>query len=129
MKRKFSYPAPTEHQNSTLTLLVFIYHHPHHLLASTSRSATQKKGEEGEKMEKNGKKGSKGHGKPDQNIRKDRRSATGMSGDPKKGGHGGKFTWAGDQSYADDGYMSKGALDAKDPNFEDEEVVEALQAQ
>ncbi|KAK8956046.1 hypothetical protein KSP40_PGU015778 [Platanthera guangdongensis] len=38
-------------------------------------------------------------GQPKSSERKDRRSATGMSGDPKKGGHGGKFTWAGDQRH------------------------------
>ncbi|GKD99338.1 hypothetical protein Tco_1387322 [Tanacetum coccineum] len=26
----------------------------------------------------------------------DRKSSTGMNGSPKKGGHGGKFTWSGD---------------------------------
>lgn len=82
-------------------------------------------------MNGGGKKGSKGHGKPDQDVRKDRRSATGVSGEPKKGGHGGKFTWAGDHRYADEDLISKGgALDAKDPNFEDaEEAMEEQQAQ
>ncbi|KAL6608332.1 hypothetical protein ACP70R_041395 [Stipagrostis hirtigluma subsp. patula] len=32
----------------------------------------------------------------------DRKSATGMSGDPKKGGRGGKFTWEGADGYADE---------------------------
>ncbi|KAM0933620.1 hypothetical protein DsansV1_C35g0230811 [Dioscorea sansibarensis] len=55
--------------------------------------------------------------------RSDRRSATGMNGEPKKGGHGGKFTWAGAQTYSGKEFI-KGVLeietmDAKDPNFED----------
>ncbi|RWW73934.1 hypothetical protein BHE74_00018171 [Ensete ventricosum] len=56
-------------------------------------------------------KGVRGHGKAEQGGRKDRRSATGMNGEPKKGGHGGKFTWAGDQrhSKAEYGGMEKGA--------------------
>ncbi|EEF48161.1 conserved hypothetical protein [Ricinus communis] len=60
-------------------------------------------------------------------ARRDRKSATGMSGSPKKGGHGGKFTWAGDgYSPAEIGYQ-KDVLDAKDPNFEDpEETAETL---
>ncbi|MQL78768.1 hypothetical protein Taro_011180 [Colocasia esculenta] len=70
------------------------------------------------------KKGIKAHAKQGQEARKDRKSGTGMSGAPKKGGHGGKFTWSGDQRYAgeeDGGMMEKGALDARDPNFEDPE--------
>ncbi|KAF5743011.1 hypothetical protein HS088_TW09G01073 [Tripterygium wilfordii] len=56
--------------------------------------------------------------------RNDRKSATGMSGTPKKGGHGGKYTWAGDgYSQAEIGF-EKGAMDAKDPNFEDPEETE-----
>ncbi|XP_062230968.1 uncharacterized protein LOC133928576 [Phragmites australis] len=35
-------------------------------------------------------------------YRSDRKSATGMSGDPKKGGRGGKFTWEGADGYADE---------------------------
>lgn len=69
-----------------------------------------------------GKKGTKVHTKNDQCERKDRRSGSGMSGEPKKGGHGGKFTWAGPGSV--DGEMKKGAIDAKDPNFEEEEGEE-----
>uniref|UniRef100_A0A0A9DJ56 Uncharacterized protein n=1 Tax=Arundo donax TaxID=35708 RepID=A0A0A9DJ56_ARUDO len=34
--------------------------------------------------------------------RSDRKSATGMSGEPKKGGRGGKFTWEGADGYADE---------------------------
>ena len=59
----------------------------------------------------------KANGKLSPETRKDRKSATGLSGSPKKGGHGGKFTWIGH------GYeqveMPHGAMDAKDPNFED----------
>jgi hypothetical protein len=32
-------------------------------------------------------------------YRSDRKSASGMSGDPKKGGRGGKFTWEGADDY------------------------------
>ncbi|EES17836.1 hypothetical protein BDA96_09G074600 [Sorghum bicolor] len=35
-------------------------------------------------------------------YRSDRKSASGMSGDPKKGGRGGKFTWEGADGYADE---------------------------
>lgn len=42
-----------------------------------------------------------------------------MTGMPKKGGHGGKFTWAGDGFLGDDHEMAPSAIDAKDPNFED----------
>ncbi|PWA53302.1 hypothetical protein CTI12_AA446330 [Artemisia annua] len=31
-------------------------------------------------------------------TKKDRKSSTGMNGSPKKGGHGGKFTWSGDSN-------------------------------
>ncbi|ESW24956.1 hypothetical protein PHAVU_004G174800 [Phaseolus vulgaris] len=56
----------------------------------------------------------KANGKLSPEARKDRKSATGMSGSPKKGGHGGKFTWIGN------GYEHvEIAMDAKDPNFED----------
>ncbi|KAG8067396.1 hypothetical protein GUJ93_ZPchr0005g15500 [Zizania palustris] len=34
--------------------------------------------------------------------RSDRKSASGMSGEPKKGGRGGKFTWEGADGYADE---------------------------
>lgn len=62
----------------------------------------------------------KGNGKSaSSEMRKDRKSATGVSGSPKKGGHGGKFTWIGHgYSQAEIG-LENGALDAKDPNFED----------
>lgn len=47
-----------------------------------------------------------------------------MSGSPKKGGHGGKFTWSGDgYSRAEIG-REREAMDAKDPNFEDPEEIE-----
>lgn len=59
-------------------------------------------------------------------ARKDRKSGTGMNGSPKKGGHGGKFTWSGEGPYsaAEMGIMEKpvAALDAKDPNFEEPDV-------
>lgn len=61
-------------------------------------------------------------------ARKDRKSGTGLTGSPKKGGHGGKYTWAGGDGYyshAEVG-LDEAALDAKDPNFEDpDDVVEA----
>ncbi|KAF3968891.1 hypothetical protein CMV_007269 [Castanea mollissima] len=54
------------------------------------------------------------------NERKDRKSGTGMSGSPKKRGHGGKFTWVGDgYSQPEIGFESGGVFYAKDPNFED----------
>ncbi|RCV16093.1 hypothetical protein SETIT_3G109900v2 [Setaria italica] len=48
-----------------------------------------------------GKKGRNAH-KASADHRSDRKSATGMSGDPKKGGRGGKFTWEGADGYADE---------------------------
>ncbi|KAL6005038.1 hypothetical protein ACLOJK_005598 [Asimina triloba] len=69
---------------------------------------------------KNTGKGPKAHTKGDRDVRKDRKSSTGLSGAPKKGGHGGKFTWAGDDRVSMAGFQN-GALDAKDPNFEDPE--------
>lgn len=57
---------------------------------------------------------------PRPDARKDRKSATGVNGSPKKGGHGGKFTWSGDgYSRAEMGLAREEAVDAKDPNFED----------
>ena len=51
---------------------------------------------------------------------KDRKSSTGTNGLPKKGGHGGKFTWSGDIGLLDDHHQIMApAFDAKDPNFED----------
>ncbi|KAK3404753.1 hypothetical protein EUGRSUZ_K01055 [Eucalyptus grandis] len=59
---------------------------------------------------------------PRPDARKDRKSATGVNGSPKKGGHGGKFTWSGDgYSRAEMGLAREDAVDAKDPNFEDPE--------
>jgi hypothetical protein len=55
--------------------------------------------------------------------RKDRKSATGMSGSPKKGGHGGKFTWVGDGYSRVEIGLEGEAVDAKDPNFEDPEEI------
>ncbi|KAL5708040.1 hypothetical protein ACHQM5_018878 [Ranunculus cassubicifolius] len=54
-----------------------------------------------------------------QNVRKDRKSGTGMSGSPKKGGHGGKFTWAGDGLAGVEIGEKDMILDEKDPNYED----------
>ncbi|KAJ4708551.1 programmed cell death protein 4-like [Melia azedarach] len=52
--------------------------------------------------------------------RSDKKSATGMNGSPKKGGHGGKYTWSGDgYSQAEIGFQD--VVDVKDPNFEDPE--------
>lgn len=58
-----------------------------------------------------------------QDVRKDRKSGTGYTGSPKKGGHGGKYTWAGVDRYCSPAEIGfeKEALDAKDPNFEDPE--------
>ncbi|TKY44553.1 hypothetical protein E2542_SST30830 [Spatholobus suberectus] len=68
----------------------------------------------------------KANGKSSPETRKDRKSATGMSGSPKKGGHGGKFTWIGrGYSHVEIG-MEHGALDAKDPNFEDPAEIAAV---
>ena len=39
-------------------------------------------------------------GKYGQEVRKDRKSSTGVNGSPKKGGHGGKFTWSGDANFS-----------------------------
>jgi hypothetical protein len=68
----------------------------------------------------------KSNGKPSSaaaETRKDRKSSSGMSGSPKKGGHGGKFTWIG-HSYSDVQIEDKHvALDSKDPNFEDREEI------
>ncbi|KAE8705863.1 phosphoinositide 3-kinase regulatory subunit 4-like [Hibiscus syriacus] len=63
-------------------------------------------------------KGSKGNGKSSE-VRKDKKSGTGMSGSPKKGGHGGKFTWAGDGLFAAEIGDVVQVVDVKDPNFED----------
>ncbi|KAJ6869364.1 hypothetical protein Peur_069973 [Populus x canadensis] len=63
---------------------------------------------------------------PKSDARKDRKSGTGMSGSPKKGGHGGKFTWVGDgYSNAEIGF-EKEAVDVKDPNFEDPEEIQTV---
>lgn len=58
-------------------------------------------------------------------VKKDRKSGTGMSGSPKKGGHGGKYTWSGgDGSYRAEIGNQMDVLDARDPNFEDPEPEE-----
>lgn len=74
---------------------------------------------------KNTSKGSKSSVKPNgAELRKDRKSATGVSGSPKKGGHGGKFTWAGDgYSPAELGWADMEAMDANDSNIEDRDVI------
>lgn len=65
----------------------------------------------------------KGNGKSGKESRKDRKSGTGFSGSPKKGGHGGKFTWCGDgYSHAELGKLEM-AGHAKDPNFDEPQVV------
>ncbi|KAL3532547.1 hypothetical protein ACH5RR_006068 [Cinchona calisaya] len=51
-----------------------------------------------------------------QDVRRDRKSATGMNGSPKKGGRGGKFTWSGDgYSDAELGRVQKDAIDLRYP--------------
>lgn len=55
-----------------------------------------------------------------QELRRDRKSATGMAGSPKKGGHGGKFTWSGDGLYSE--AELDYALDSKDPNYQESSV-------
>ncbi|CAD6344123.1 unnamed protein product [Miscanthus lutarioriparius] len=59
-----------------------------------------------------GKKSRNPHKAPADN-RSDRKSATGMSGDPKKGGRGGKFTWEGADGYADE---DLGLISSKNAN-------------
>ena len=72
----------------------------------------------GETM-KNAGKGGKSSPRSGQDVRKDRKSGTGMIGSPKKGGRGGKYTWDGvGYSEAELGLRHE-AVDAKDPNFED----------
>ncbi|KAI4377770.1 hypothetical protein MLD38_015348 [Melastoma candidum] len=55
-------------------------------------------------------------------AKRDRKSTTGIDGSPKKGGRGGKFTWSGDHifSRSEMGLLESGAVDAKDPNFDEE---------
>lgn len=78
-------------------------------------------------MENQSKKVAKAHTRPGQDLRKERRSATGMSGAPKKGGCGGKFTWSGDRRFAGGDEDAVLAMDVKDPNFEDPEEEEAVE--
>ena len=59
-------------------------------------------------------------------VRKDRKSATGMNGSPKKGGHGGKFTWSGD-GYSEAEMGRREVVDVRDPNFEDPEDKVAVE--
>ncbi|KAL5771111.1 hypothetical protein ACOSP7_015265 [Xanthoceras sorbifolium] len=63
--------------------------------------------------------GARSSGKPE--ARKDRKSGSGMSGSPKKGGHGGKYTWSGDGYSQVEIGLQKEVVDARDPNFEDPE--------
>lgn len=80
-------------------------------------------------MKKTGK-GSKVNGKgAGQEVRKERKSGSGMNGSPKKGGHGGKFTWAGvGYSPAELGSFEKEVIDANDPIFEEPEEAVISQA-
>ncbi|KAL4336908.1 hypothetical protein HN51_046683 [Arachis hypogaea] len=65
--------------------------------------------------------------KPSSEAKKSRKSASGISGSPKKGGHGGKFTWIGGQGYSHmEMEIGPVALDANDPNFDDPKDVTAL---
>jgi hypothetical protein len=61
-------------------------------------------------------------------TRLDRRSAKGVSGNPKKNGKGGQYTWNGptDEASLDDPPV---ALDRKDPNYVDEEEEEEVVAE
>ncbi|KAK4344293.1 hypothetical protein RND71_037387 [Anisodus tanguticus] len=70
---------------------------------------------------KNTSKSSKINLKSGQDARKDRRSATGINGSPKKGGHGGKFTWAGPEGYESYWAKKEVVVDANDPNFDEPE--------
>lgn len=65
----------------------------------------------------------KATGKSGDVHRKDRQSGTGVTGSPKKGGHGGKFTWSGDKhaELISDEFIV--AVDCNDPNFEDLDVA------
>ncbi|WOG94319.1 hypothetical protein DCAR_0313612 [Daucus carota subsp. sativus] len=66
----------------------------------------------------------KATGKSGHEARKDRQSGTGVTGSPKKGGHGGKFTWSGDNAnLGNDEFIA--AVDRNDPNFEDPDVAVA----
>ncbi|WMV38174.1 hypothetical protein MTR67_031559 [Solanum verrucosum] len=69
---------------------------------------------------KNTSKSSKIIPKSSQDSRKDWRSAPEISGSLKKGGHGGKFTWAGDGSYSSKKEEADVVVvDANDPNFDE----------
>ncbi|KAD6454963.1 hypothetical protein R6Q59_016466 [Mikania micrantha] len=72
-------------------------------------------------MKKTGKTVKSG-GKSGQETRMDRKSGTGMTGSPKKGGHGGKFTWSGDSNFsvAELGGFDRAVVDnAIDPKSDD----------
>ncbi|QHO44407.1 uncharacterized protein DS421_5g170810 [Arachis hypogaea] len=64
---------------------------------------------------KDAEKNRKTNGNPSSEAKKSRKSASGLSGSSKKGGHSEKFTWIGPV-----------ALDANDPNFDDSEDVAAV---
>ena len=53
-----------------------------------------------------------------------------MAGNPKKGGHGGKFTWHGgkgpDLGDIDDALDSSADLDADDPNYDSDDAYMLL---
>ena len=51
--------------------------------------------------------------------RRDRRPASGVYGNPKKEGHGGKFTWVGPANEQFDEENACAAIDEGDPNFVD----------
>ncbi|KAJ7545329.1 hypothetical protein O6H91_09G115300 [Diphasiastrum complanatum] len=56
-------------------------------------------------------------------TRLERHPATGMSGAPKKAGHGGKYTWVGPVDPEQDLEPTPPALDERDPNYvEDDEL-------
>ena len=57
-------------------------------------------------------------------ARLDRKSATGMNGSPKKGGHGGKFTWIGGDGFYSHEEMGRhgGGVAAADLISQEEEV-------
>ncbi|MCL7051589.1 hypothetical protein MKW94_012577 [Papaver nudicaule] len=50
-------------------------------------------------------------------TKKSKKSVSGMDGEPKKGGYGGKFTWSGQGVAAD--FFGELTVDEKDPNYQD----------
>ncbi|KVI01192.1 hypothetical protein Ccrd_020511 [Cynara cardunculus var. scolymus] len=68
-------------------------------------------------------------GKYGQEARKDRKSATGVNGSPKKGGHGGKFTWSGDTNFSSaelEGFDRIVVVDAKVAISDDLESIDNI---